>query len=121
MSKARDLSASILAGIKLNDGYTEEVFTITDGAAVDLNPSNGSIQTWTLGANRTATASSFAAGQSILLGVDDGSTFSLTWPTIVWTKVGGAGVAPTLTATDRTWVVLWKVNGTLYGSLLGSA
>lgn len=118
---AQTLTLKTLSSVVINDGYTEEVFTITDGAAVDLNPVNGSIQTWTLGANRTATASSFAAGQSILLGIDDGTTFSLTWPTIVWTKVGGSGTAPTLTATGRTWVVLWKVNSTLYGSLLGSA
>ena len=104
-----------------NKTFTEIVYVITDGAAVDLNPVNGSIQTWTLGANRTATASSFAAGQSLILGVDDGSTFSLTWPSVTWTKVGGSGTAPTLTATGRTWVVLWKVNSTLYGSLLGSA
>ena len=115
------LTNKTLNSVVLNDGYTEEVFTITDGAAVDLNPANGSIQTWTLGANRTATASSFAAGQSIILGVDDGTAFSLTWPAIVWSKVGGSGTAPTLTATGRTWVVLWKVNSTLYGSLLGSA
>lgn len=104
-----------------NKTLTEVVYVITDGAAVDLNPINGSIQTWTLGANRTATASSFAAGQSIILGVDDGSAYSLTWPSVTWTKVGGSGTAPTLTATGRTWVVLWKVNSTLYGSLLGSA
>jgi len=115
------LTLKTLSSVVLNDGYTEEVFTITDGAAVDLNPANGSIQTWTLGANRTATASSFQAGQSIILGVDDGTAFSLTWPSITWSKVGGSGTAPTLTATGRTWVVLWKVNGTLYGSLLGSA
>jgi len=118
---AATLTNKTVESLVLNNGYTEEVYVITDGASVDLNPANGSIQTWTLGANRTATASSFQAGQSIILGVDDGSTFSLTWPTIVWSKVGGSGTAPTLTATGRTWVVLWKVNGTLYGSLLGSA
>lgn len=38
---------------------SESVFTITDGASVDLDPANGPIQLWTLGANRTATASNF--------------------------------------------------------------
>lgn len=102
------------------NGYTEEVFTITDGASIDLDPNNGSIQTWTLGASRTATES-FATGQSIILGIGDGTGYSLTWPTITWTKVGGEGVAPTLATTGMTWVVLWKVGTTLYGSHLGDA
>lgn len=104
-----------------NKTLTEVVYVITDAASVDLNPVNGGIQTWTLGANRTATAGSFVAGQSLILGIDDGSAYSLTWPTITWTKVGGSGTTPTLTATGRTWIVLWKVGTTLYGSLLGSA
>lgn len=116
-----DIATTNTAQNLTNKTLTEVVYVITDGASVDLNPINGSIQTWTLGASRTATASSFVAGQSLILGVDDGSTFSLTWPAIVWSKVGGGGTAPTLTATGRTWVVLWKVNSTLYGSLLGSA
>ena len=115
------LTNKTLDSVVLNNGYTEEVFTITDGASVDINPANGSIQTWTLGANRTATAGSFAAGQSILIGIDDGTAYSLTWPTITWSKVGGSGTAPTLTTTGRTWIILWKVSSTLYGSLLGSA
>ena len=121
LSTPQVLISKTVESLVLNNGYTEEVYVITDGASVDLNPANGSIQTWVLGANRTATASSFAAGQSLILGVDDGSTFSLTWPSVTWTKVGGAGTVPVLTATGKTWVVLWKVNGTLYGSLLGSA
>lgn len=118
---SQTLTNKTLDSVVLNNGYTEEVFTITDGASVDINPANGSIQIWTLGANRTATAGSFAAGQSVLIGIDDGTTYSLTWPTIVWSKVGGSGTVPLLTATGRTWIILWKVSSTLYGSLLGSA
>ena len=90
----------------------ETVFAITDGASVDLNPSNGAIQTWTLGANRTATANNFPAGASMLLCVDDGTSFSLTWPTITWV---GAATAPTLAATGFTFIQLWKISTTLYG------
>ena len=94
---------------------TEDVFAITDGAAVDLNPANGSIQTWTLGANRTATAASFNAGESMTVMVNDGTAYTLTWPTTTW--VGGS--APLLATTGFTVVELWKVSTTLYGAIVG--
>ena len=90
----------------------ETVFAVTDGASVDLNPSNGAIQTWTLGASRTATANNFPAGASMLLCIDDGSAFTLTWPTITWV---GSTTAPTLATTGYTFVQLWKVGTVLYG------
>jgi len=95
----------------------ETIYAITDGTSVDLDPSNGPIQTWTLGANRTATATNFAAGESMLVMVDDGSSRTLTWPTMTW--VGGS--APTLAASGYTVVELWKVGSTLYGAYVGDA
>jgi hypothetical protein len=105
----------------LNDGYTEEVFAITDGATVDLDPNNGSIQTWTLGANRTPGQANWAAGQSITLMVDDGSAFTITWTTldVVWKTDGGT--APTLNTTGFTVIALWKVGTTIYGARVGDA
>lgn len=105
-----------ISGVVLNDGYTEEVFTITDGASVDLNPSNGSIQLWTLGANRSPTASNFASGRSITLHVNDGTARTITWPSVSWF----GGTAPTLATSGYTVIELWKVGTTLYGSLAGS-
>ena len=93
---------------------TETVFAITDGASVDLDPANGPIQTWTLGANRTATATNFSAGESMTIGVTAGSN-TLTWPTITW--VGGS--APTLSTSGTTYIVLWEVGTTLYGANVG--
>ena len=93
---------------------TETVFAITDGASVDLDPANGPIQTWTLGASRTATATNFAAGESMTIGVTAGAN-TLTWPTITW--VGGS--APTLSSSGTTYIVLWKVSSTLYGANVG--
>jgi len=93
---------------------TETVYTITDGASVDLDPANGPIQLWTLGASRTATATNFAAGESMTIGVTAGAN-TLTWPTITW--VGGS--APTLATSGATYVVLWKVSSTLYGANVG--
>lgn len=94
---------------------TETVYTITDGASVDLNPANGPIQVWTLGANRTATASSFSAGESMMVMVADGTAYTLTWPTMTW--VGGS--APTLATSGYSVIELWKVGSTLYGAHVG--
>lgn len=87
----------------------EDVYTLTGTA---INPANGSIQILALTANTTITES-LAAGQSIVLGIDDGSAYTLTWPTITWATTPAA--APTLATTGYTWVVLWKVGTTLYG------
>ena len=94
---------------------TETVFAITDGASVDLDPADGPIQTWTLGANRTATATNFAAGESMLVMVADGTAYTLTWPTMTW--VGGS--APTLATSGYSVIELWKVGSTLYGAHVG--
>jgi len=105
----------------LNDGYTEEVFAITDGATVNLDPNNGSIQTWTLGASRTPGQANWSAGQSITLMIDDGTAYSITWTTlgVVWETNGG--VAPTLATSGYTTIVLWKVSTTIYGARVGNA
>jgi hypothetical protein len=103
----------------LNDGYTEEVFAISDGSTVDLDPNNGSIQTWTLGASRTPGQANWASGQSIVLQVDDGSGYTIDWSTlsVVWKTEGGS--APTLNLTGDTVIVLWKVSTTIYGARVG--
>jgi hypothetical protein len=103
----------------LNDGYTEEVFAISDGSTVDLDPNNGSIQTWTLGASRTPGQANWASGQSIVLQVDDGSGYTIDWSTlsVVWKTEGGS--APTLNLTGDTVIVLWKVGTTIYGARVG--
>ena len=94
---------------------TETVFAITDASSVALDPINGTIQTWTLGANRTAT-DSLTTGQSLLLIVTaSGSSYTITWPTMTW--VGGS--APTLGGATPTAIELFKVGSTLYGATLG--
>jgi hypothetical protein len=103
----------------LNDGFTEEVFAVSDGATVDLDPNNGSIQTWTLGDSRTPGQANWAAGQSITLMIDDGTDYTITWSTleVVWKTDGGT--APTLETTGFTVIVLWKVGTTIYGARVG--
>jgi hypothetical protein len=95
----------------------ETVFTVVDDDSVDLNPANGPIQTWTLGANRTPTATSFVAGQSMMTMIDDGTAFAITWTMMGVAWVGGT--APTLATTGYTVVEFWKVGSTLYGAHVG--
>jgi hypothetical protein len=101
--------------------YTETVFAITDGGTVNLNPNDGPIQTWTLGANRTPGQTGWAAGQSITLMVDDGSAFAITWSTLAVVWETDSGSAPTLATTGFTVIVLWKVGTTIYGARVGNA
>ena len=97
-------------------GYKEKVYTITDGAAFEINPANGTIQTITLGASRSPAATNFVSGQSVTLMVNDGTAYTITWPSVTW--VGGS--APTLATSGYTVITLWKVGTTLYGASLGS-
>lgn len=102
----------------LQGSSTEKVFTISDGASVEINPNNGGIQVWTLGANRTPTAS-FEEGQSVTLMVDDGTAYAITWSSISPTWVGGT--APTLATSGFTVIELWKRSSTIYGAWVGNA
>jgi hypothetical protein len=103
-------------------GLVDTVFTITDAAGFQIDPANGSMQTITLGANRTPAATNFVAGQCVLLGIDDGTAFTITWTTVAvtWVKAGGTASAPTLATTGYTWVLLWKVGSVVYGATVGS-
>jgi hypothetical protein len=97
--------------------YIEREYAIVDGSSVDINPRNGPTQTWTLGANRTPTANAFSSGQSITLVIQNPGAFNVTWPSVSWLS----GSAPGLSTTQKTFIVLFKVSGTLYGQLSGYA
>lgn len=107
-----------ITNLNINGAYTEKVFTITDGATVDLSPSNGTVQLWTLGANRTPTATNFAAGTSMTLMIDDGTAYTITWTSIPVTWIGGS--QPFLATTGYTVIQLWKVGTVVYGATIGS-
>lgn len=98
---------------------TEDVYAIVDAEGVAVDPANGSIQTWTLGANRTPTLTGIAAGQAVTLEIT-ASAYAITWTGVTWVKVGGSGTAPTLSTTGVSTVVLWKVGSTLKGCYPGS-
>ena len=99
----------------------DTVYTITDGAAFEIDPANGSVQIVTLGASRTPAATNFEAGQVVLLGIDDGTAYTVTWTTVnpTWVKQGGSASAPALGTIGYTWILLWKVSSTVYGVEVG--
>jgi hypothetical protein len=114
-------SANSFTGQQTFKELKDTVHTITDGAAFEIDPGNGSIQIVTLGANRTPAATNFEAGQVVLLGIDDGTAYTITWSTVnpTWVKVGGTGAAPTLATTGYTWILLWKISTTIYATEVG--
>lgn len=109
------LSSKTLSSPTITGTPTETIFALT-GTTPALNPTNGSIQTWTLTGNSTPT-DSLSAGKAITLMIDDGSAFTVTWPSVTW--VNNAKVAPTLATTGYTTVALWKVSTVLYGAVVG--
>ena len=116
LDKAQTLTAKTLAAPTITGTPTETVYAIT-GTTPALNPANGSLQTWTLTGNSTPT-DSVAAGQAITLMIDDGTAYTITWPSVTW--VNNAKAAPTLATTGYTTVTLWKVGTTLYGAVVGN-
>ena len=109
------ISSPTMTGTPVEDVYA---WTSTTGAVTDeLDPDNGSIQTVTLTGNITSLTDNIAAGEAITLMVDDGTAYTITWPTMTW--VNNAGSAPTLAASGYTVIALWKVSTTLYGALVG--
>ncbi len=120
------LSGKTLVDPAVTGTILEDVFTITDGAAFEIDPANGSIQLITLGASRTPKATNFLAGEAITLMVDDGTSYTLTWTDatfggsgVVWKT--DSGVAPTLNTTGYTVIVLWKVGTQVYGARVGNS
>lgn len=108
-------------GLQTFTGYADTVFAITDAAAFAIDPGNGAVQTVTLGASRTPVLANFASGQTIILGINDGAGYAITWSSIAptWVRPGGTGAAPTLHTTGYTWVLLWKVGATVYAAEVG--
>lgn len=119
LTATQTLTNKTVTDLVFDGKYTEEVFTITDGASVDIDPANGTVQVWTLGESRSPTATNFASGQSVTLLIDDGTAYAITWPSTTWKTDGGE--APTLNTDSVTVIQLWKVSTVLYGARVGDA
>ena len=98
-------------GSLIEVGLTDTVYGLS---GVHLDPGNGAVQYKTLFGNTTF-ADSVAAGEAMILHIDDGSAYTVTWPTMTWT----GGSPPTLATSGYTVVVLWKFASTLYGAHVG--
>ena len=106
-----------------SSSITEAVYAIPGGSPFtpSIDPTLGTIQTWTLGASSSPTIdAAFTTGESVTLMIDDGTAYAITWPGAVQWKTDG-GFAPTLNVTGATAVVLWNVGGTVYGARVGNA
>lgn len=114
-------SGATVAGPTINDGYTEEVYSIPSSTTPALSPTNGSIQTWTLTGASTPTAGTWASGQSMTLMIDDGTAYTIDWSSVAVTWKTDSGVAPTLNTTGYTAIALWKVDTVIYGARVGNA
>ena len=101
--------------IDLPGAIDENVYECT---GTELDPDLGTVQYKTLAANTTFTES-LTAGQSMMLKINDGSAYTVTWPTIKWLGASAAGSAPTLATSGYTCIELWKVGSDLYGALIG--
>jgi|TARA_B110000908_G_scaffold54121_1_gene65926 hypothetical protein len=96
-------------------GVTETNFALT-GTTPAIDPTNGTIQTWTLtGASTPTFASGWSANEGITLMIDDGSASAITWPTMQWS----GGAAPTLPTTGYAIVTIWKEGSVYYGVSAG--
>lgn len=111
------VTAGANGDVKFSNAIIETVFALS-GTAPAIDPTNGTVQTWTLSGNSSPT-DSLVAGESVTLMIDDGSAFTITWPSVTWKT--NAGSAPTLNTTGFTVIVLWKVGSTLYGARVGDA
>ena len=104
-----------VTGLVSADSFKETVFTVS-GTTPALDPGDGTIQFWTLTANSTPTFdASWQNGQSVVFMIQDGTAYTITWPTTNW--LGGA--APALEDAGHNIFVIWKAGDAFYGALSG--
>ena len=108
-------STAVMSGDVTFGGAIDE--KVYDLSGTEINPSNGTIQYKTLSGATTFT-DALVEGESVTLMIDDGTAYTVAWPTMTW--VNNGGIAPTLATSGYTTVSLWKVSSTLYGALVGN-
>jgi hypothetical protein len=110
---AGDFSALTVTG-----EIVETVFAIPTNTTPELDPADGTIQTWLLSGASTPT-DVLASGEFITLRIDDGSANSITWTSVLAADQWVAGSAPTLATSGYTWVELWHDGTEVKGALIG--
>lgn len=107
---ATTTAKTTVGGLVINGEIEEQQYSLT---GTDIDPANGTIQYKTLSANTTFTES-LTDGEYVILMIDDGAGYTITWPTITW----GGGSAPTLATSGYSVIVLWQVNTVVYGATI---
>ena len=108
-SGATTTNVLTMGGLIVDGAIEEQTYSLT-GTAID--PANGTIQYKTLSANTTFTES-LTEGETVTLLIDDGTGYSITWPSgMYWPE----GVAPTLATDGWNVITIWKTNSILFGS-----
>ena len=103
----------------IQNGLIVDTETANWTGTASIDPANGLVQEITLTGNVTTLTDSLADGESVLLMIDDGTAYTITWPTITW--VSNNGTAPTLQTTIKTHIHIYKVGTTLYGNAVNGA
>ncbi len=96
----------------------EATGTMPAGTTPAINPTNGTVQEWTLSGNSTPT-DSLADGEFVELHIDDGTAYTITWTSVVDEWIGGS--APTLDTAETTVIVLQKIGSNVIGRFIGYA
>ena len=110
------LDAKVAKSAAVFDGSVEEQEYSLTGTEID--PANGTVQYKTLTGNTTFTEV-LTNGEYVTLMIDDGSAYTITWPTTTWLTFNGS--APTLQTTGYTVIELFKVASVLYGAVVNVA
>jgi len=108
-------SDNVTFALVTGTAFRDTVYAVT-GTTPAIAMSNGGIQTWTLSGNSTPT-DSLSAGDMIVLMIDDGTAYTITWTSLVDQWIGGSAL--TLATTGYSVVVIWKVSTTVYASYVG--
>ena len=110
-----DVAGGTLTGDLEVKGVRETVFALT-GTTPAIDPTNGTIQTWTLaGASTPTFAAGWAAGESVTIMIDDGTAAAITWPSMQWS----GGSAPVLPTAGYNVTTIWKEGAVWYGVSAG--
>lgn len=112
---ADDMTLTNVASVSFSGDIAEFVHDAGTSGTIDLDASNGTIQTITMTGDVTIT-SSLQSGQYITLRITSVGTDTVNWPSSMQWMFG---LAPTLNSTEANWVGVWNVGGTLYGSYTG--
>jgi len=107
-----------LVGTTFGAEIVETVFAIPSSTTPELDPADGTIQTWTLTGTSTPT-DVLVSGESITLGILDGSANTIVWTSVLAAADWVGGSAPTLSLTGTTWVEFWHDGTHTHGALIG--